>query len=96
MPAVSVVVPAFNRAETIAVTLDSLVAQSFTDWEAIVVDDGSTDSTAAVVERYAVSDARIRLLRQANAGVGAARNVGDRAEPGTLGLLPGRRRLGEP
>ena len=76
VPSVSVVVPAFNRAETIAVTLDSLVAQSFTDWEAIVIDDGSIDSTAAVVERYAVSDSRIRLLRQANAGVGAARNVG--------------------
>src|SRR5215469_1740135 len=76
VPQVSVIVPAFNRAETIATTLDSLIAQTFADWEAIVVDDGSTDATAAMVEGYASGDQRFRLLSQANAGVSAARNVG--------------------
>jgi peptidoglycan/xylan/chitin deacetylase (PgdA/CDA1 family) len=74
--AVSVIVPAFNRAETIVATLESLIAQTFKDWEAIVIDDGSTDSTAEVVEGYASRDQRIRLLKQANAGVSAARNAG--------------------
>jgi peptidoglycan/xylan/chitin deacetylase (PgdA/CDA1 family)/ubiquinone/menaquinone biosynthesis C-methylase UbiE len=82
VPEVSVIVPAFNRAETIAATLDSLVAQTFEDWEAIIVDDGSTDSTAEVVGAYASGDQRIRLLTQANAGVSAARNVGIEASRG--------------
>jgi peptidoglycan/xylan/chitin deacetylase (PgdA/CDA1 family)/GT2 family glycosyltransferase/SAM-dependent methyltransferase len=73
---VSVVVPAFDREATLPRTLDSLIAQTCTDWEAIVVDDGSRDGTAAVVERYAARDPRIRLWRQANAGVSRARNAG--------------------
>jgi glycosyltransferase involved in cell wall biosynthesis len=73
--AVSVVIPAFNAQQTIGATLDSLRAQSMTRWEAIIVDDGSTDATAKVVERYAASDPRITLRRQANAGKSVARNV---------------------
>lgn len=73
--AVTVVIPAFNAESTIAATLDSLRAQSMTRWEAIVVDDGSTDATAAVVERYVAADPRITLRRQANAGKSVARNV---------------------
>jgi glycosyltransferase involved in cell wall biosynthesis len=73
--AVTVVVPAFNAEATIGATLDSLRAQSMTRWEAIVVDDGSTDATAEVVERYVAMDPRISLLRQANAGLSAARNA---------------------
>lgn len=76
MPHVSVVIPAFNRAETIAETFDSLLAQSFEDWEAVVVDDGSEDTTAEIVRAYAARDHRFRLHRQANAGVSAARNTG--------------------
>ncbi len=83
------IVPAFNRSETIVATLDSLIAQTFTDWEAIVIDDGSTDSTAEVVEGYGSRDQRIRLLEQANAGVSAARNAGIESSRGQLGLLPG-------
>jgi peptidoglycan/xylan/chitin deacetylase (PgdA/CDA1 family) len=76
VPHVSVVIPAFNRAETIAETFDSLLAQSFEDWEAVVVDDGSHDTTADIVSAYAARDRRFRLHRQANAGVSAARNTG--------------------
>jgi peptidoglycan/xylan/chitin deacetylase (PgdA/CDA1 family) len=75
-PLVSVVVPAFNAEPTLAVALDSLAAQTQRDWEAIVVDDGSTDATAALVARRAAADPRLRLVRQANGGVSAARNAG--------------------
>ena len=58
---VSVVIPAYNAAETIADTLSSLCAQLFVNWEAIVVDDGSIDATAAVVESFVERDSRFRL-----------------------------------
>lgn len=73
---VSVIIPAFNAAAFIAETLAALQAQTLTDWEAVVVDDGSTDGTAEVVAAVAARDGRVRLLRQANSGPGAARNHG--------------------
>ncbi len=73
---VSVIVPAYEAEPTIARTLDSIAVQSESSWEIIVIDDGSGDGTADVVERYAARDDRIRLLRQANAGPSAARNAG--------------------
>jgi glycosyltransferase involved in cell wall biosynthesis len=73
-PLVSVIVPAFNAQAFVGRTLASLRAQTFADFEAIVVDDGSTDGTAAIVHHAAQADPRIRLVRQANAGVAAARN----------------------
>jgi glycosyltransferase involved in cell wall biosynthesis len=71
-PRVSVVVPLYNKAATIARTLSSISAQTFADFEVVVVDDGSTDAGAAIVAAYA--DPRVRLIRQENAGPGAARN----------------------
>lgn len=71
---VSVVIPCFNVRTYIGKTLSSLLAQSHRRWEAIVVDDGSTDGTEAVVA--ACTDPRIRSVRQANQGVSAARNRG--------------------
>jgi glycosyltransferase involved in cell wall biosynthesis len=73
---VSVIIPAFNAADTIDATLHSVRAQSHQQLEILVVDDGSNDNTAAIVEAHARLDARIRLLRQQNAGVAAARNLG--------------------
>lgn len=75
-PALSVIIPAYNAAETIAVALDSLRAQTRGDWEAIVVDDGSTDDTAGHVELLAKAEPRLRLVRAAHGGVSAARNQG--------------------
>ncbi|MCA9917729.1 MAG: glycosyltransferase family 2 protein [Anaerolineales bacterium] len=74
--AVSVIMPAYNAANTIGEALASLQAQTFTRWEVIVVDDGSTDETAVIVSSFAHDDDRIHLLRQENKGGGAARNRG--------------------
>lgn len=73
---VSVVIPAHNAAETIAETLESLSTQTFSNWEAIVVDDGSSDETAALAARFAEKDSRIRTLSQSHLGGCAARNTG--------------------
>lgn len=73
---VSVVIPAYNAAATIGETLRSVRSQTHRRLEILVIDDGSTDGTADIVGAHAAADARIRLVRQQNAGVGAARNRG--------------------
>jgi glycosyltransferase involved in cell wall biosynthesis len=75
MPFFSVIMPAYNRSTLISATLDSVCAQTFTDWEIVIVDDGSTDSTYEVISEYAARNPdRITTLRQPNSGPGAARN----------------------
>jgi len=78
-PAVSVVIPAYNRAHCVAAAVDSAFAQTFKDFEIIVVDDGSSDGTGDVLETFGE---RIRLIRQDNHGVSSARNAGVRAARG--------------
>lgn len=77
---VSVIMPAYNSELYIRESIDSVLAQSFTDFELIVVDDGSTDATAKIVQR--VTDQRVRLIRQPNQGVSVARNTGLEAARG--------------
>lgn len=77
-PLVSVVIPLHNGEETIQRTLASVLDQSWSNLEVVVVDDGSTDDGPALVGRCAALDRRVRLVRQANAGVAAARNLGAR------------------
>ena len=81
-PAVSVITPAFDVAPWIGDAIASIRAQSRRDWEMLVVDDGSRDGTADVAESARGADARIRILRQANAGVAAARTAGIAASTG--------------
>jgi len=81
-PKVTAVVPVFNAAATITETLLSARSQTYRELEIIVVDDGSTDSSCELVERQAGQDARVRLLRQHNQGVAAARNAGAAAAAG--------------
>lgn len=73
MPFFSTIIPSFNRATFIGATIESVLAQQYTDNEIIVADDGSTDDTMQVLDRYR---GRIHVYRQDNAGPGAARNLG--------------------
>jgi GT2 family glycosyltransferase len=75
VPAVSVIVPAYNVADYVAEALDSLLAQTMPAFEVIIIDDGSTDDTADRIAPYLV-DPRFRLIRQSNGGLSAARNRG--------------------
>ena len=75
-PLFSIVIPIYNVAQYLHECLDSLLAQTFTDWEAICVDDGSADGSGQILDEYAAHDARIRVVHQPNAGVSIARNNG--------------------
>lgn len=76
MPLISVIIPCYNSEDWIEETIKSVSRQSAADIEIIVVDDGSTDGSAAIVGRLASQDSRIKLYRQPNAGPSAARNTG--------------------
>ncbi len=71
---VSVIIPAYNAAPFINETINSIVGQSYTEWEVIVVDDGSTDNTSSICEQFSCS--KLRLISQQNTGVAVARNNG--------------------
>jgi len=79
---VSVIIPAFNAETHIRQALSSVLAQTYQQIEVIVVDDGSSDATSTIVEKFARKDGRVQLVRQSNAGVGAARNAAIRAARG--------------
>jgi len=74
-PRFSVIIPTYNRAGTIARAVKSVIGQEFTDWEMVIVDDGSQDETGKVVKPF-LKDPRVRYFAQRNAGVSAARNFG--------------------
>lgn len=81
MPKATIVVPAYNVASTIKDTLNSLIQQTYSDFEILIIDDGSTDNTAEVVAPY-LKDARVRYVKQANRGLAGARNTGIRKATG--------------
>jgi glycosyltransferase involved in cell wall biosynthesis len=76
---ISVVTPVHNKEAYINKTLDSILSQTYTDFELILVDDGSTDNSGLICDQYALKDLRIKVVHQQNAGVSAARNTGIRA-----------------
>jgi glycosyltransferase involved in cell wall biosynthesis len=82
-PRVSIIVPAYNAAAYLPYAIDSVLAQTYQDWEIVIVDDGSTDNTRAVVDAYRsrLRD-RLQYIFQPNRGVSAARNHGIRAARG--------------
>jgi glycosyltransferase involved in cell wall biosynthesis len=74
MPTLSVNMIAYNTARYVAEAVESILCQTYPDFEFIIIDDGSTDGTGAILERYAARDARIRLVRRENRGIVASRN----------------------
>lgn len=92
IPRISIVIPAYNVADYILPAVNSALDQSFADLEVIVVDDGSTDRTPALLAQLAEArqDERLRIIRQANGGLSAARNTGIREARGDyIGFLDG-------
>lgn len=74
-PEISIVVPVYNAAETVEACVKSVLAQDFTQWELILVDDGSADESVKICSKLATDDSRITLLQQEHKGVSAARNL---------------------
>lgn len=84
MPAISVITPAYNVAPYLAQTIESALSQTLSDLELIVIDDGSTDATFEIASGYARCDPRVRLFREPNRGISAARNHALRVATGSL------------
>ena len=83
MPIVSVIVPVYNTALYLSSCIESVLSQSYTDLELVLVDDGSTDESLSICERFADKDGRIRVFHQDNKGVSTARNLGIKNAKGT-------------
>lgn len=79
---VSIITPCYNGAKYISETIESVLAQTYPDWEMIIIDDGSKDNSAEIVRAYMEKDSRIKFLQQPNAGSAAARNNGIRNAQG--------------
>lgn len=75
-PLISIIVPVYNAEDTLNRCLDSILNQTFSDWELLLIDDGSTDRSAELCDQYASKDQRIKVLHKKNGGVSSARNIG--------------------
>ena len=76
MPKVSIIVPVYKAEAYLHRCVDSILAQTFTDWELLLVDDGSPDRSGAICDEYALRDSRIKVLHKQNGGPSSARNLG--------------------
>lgn len=76
LPLLTVVIPVYNVERYLAACIQSVIGQTYTNLEILIVDDGSTDSSYSIASKFSESDARIRIIQKANAGLGAARNTG--------------------
>lgn len=87
---VSVIIPCFNQAQFLEETLQSVIKQTFTNWECLIIDDGSTDTSKIIAENYCNLDPRFQYVFQTNAGLSSARNTGLKLARGTyIQLLDG-------
>ena len=76
MSKISVIVPVYNAEQYFRECIDSILRQTYTDFELIIVDDGSTDRSGDIADKYAVADKRVRVLHKQNGGQSSARNAG--------------------
>lgn len=76
MPLISIIVPIYNSEKTLNRCVDSILQQTFTDWELLLIDDGSKDSSGDICDEYARKDPRIKVFHKENGGVSSARNIG--------------------
>lgn len=79
---ISIIIPVYNVEAYLEMCIESVLAQKFTDYEVILVDDGSTDGSGVICDRYVQTDDRIRVIHQKNGGLSCARNVGARVAKG--------------
>ncbi|WP_414550953.1 glycosyltransferase family 2 protein [Anabaena sp. CCY 0017] len=83
MPTISIITPLYNKAAYISETINSVLSQTYLDWEMLIIDNGSTDNSAAIAKEFQLKDKRIQLLASPRKGPGAARNYGIRFSQGT-------------
>jgi len=76
MPKVSIIIPTYNRTDLLPRAIQSVINQTYKDWELLIIDDGSTDNTKEIVEEFVKKDPRIRYFYKENGGQGSARNLG--------------------
>lgn len=76
MPKISIIIPVYNSESYLCECIDSVISQSYTDWELILVNDGSTDASGFICDQYSQRDSRIRVLHKPNSGVSNSRNLG--------------------
>lgn len=86
-PVISIVVPCYNQAEFLPETLNSVLVQTYSNWECIIVNDGSTDDTETIAKEWALKDERFKYIYQQNGGLSAARNTGIESAKGEY-ILP--------
>ena len=85
---ISIIIPAYNAEKYITETINSVLNQTYTDWELIIIDDGSTDNTAKIIKQFCEKDDRIKYYYQENGGVSSARNLGiEKAEGNIIAFL---------
>lgn len=86
-PLVSIVIPCYNQGIFLSETIESVVKQSYNEWECIIVNDGSTDNTKEIAQKYCKKDSRIKYVEQKNQGLSSARNSGIKQSQGKY-ILP--------
>ena len=90
MAEISIIIPVYQTKDYVEKCVRSFIAQRFTDWEMILVDDGSPDNCGAICDEYAKTDSRIKVIHKKNGGLSDARNVGIEAATGAyLGFVDG-------